>query len=183
MSVDLSSYRPSGFQRGRSAIVEAIWMVVSCLCFRPSIAVGNRWKAVILRMFGARVGTNVVLKPGLRIKFPWKLSIADHVWLGESVWIDNLDDVTIESHACISQEAMLVCGNHDYTTTTFDLMTRPIVIERGAWVATRAVIGPGVRVGTHAVVTAGSVATKSLDAYGIYRGNPAERIGTRAIRG
>jgi putative colanic acid biosynthesis acetyltransferase WcaF len=182
MSVNLAEYRPNGLDRGKPVAIEALWMVVSVLLFRHSLALGNGFKRFLLRLFGAKIGDGVIIKPGVRIKFPWKLSVGDHAWIGEGVWIDNLDSVTIKSHACISQEAMLVCGNHDYSKRGFDLITGGITVEIGAWIASRAIVGPGVTVGTHAVLTAGSVATKSLDPYGIYRGNPAIRTGTREIR-
>lgn len=182
MSVDLSRYDNAGFDRGRSAVVELAWMVVNAMLFRHSLAVWNGGKLAALRWFGAAVGAGVVIKPGVRIKFPWKLRIGDHVWIGEGVWIDNVADVTIKSHACISQEAFLVCGNHDFRDPTFRLRTAAIVIEQGAWVAARAIVCPGVTVGSHAVLTAGSVAVADLPAYAICQGNPAVQKSTRKIR-
>jgi putative colanic acid biosynthesis acetyltransferase WcaF len=181
MSVDLSRYDNAGFERGRAAVVEVAWMLVSALLFRHSLAVWNGGKVAALRMFGATVGAGVVIKPGVRIKFPWKLQIGDHAWIGEGVWIDNLADVTIGSHTCISQEAFLVCGNHDYTDPTFRLRTAPIVIEDGAWVAARAIVCPGVTVGSHAVLAVGSVAVADLPPFAVCQGNPAVQKTTRRI--
>jgi putative colanic acid biosynthesis acetyltransferase WcaF len=171
---DLSTYSSRGFERGASALAELVWMLVSAIFFRHSLAVCSGWKVGVLRAFGAEVGRGVVIKPSVQIKFPWKLRIGNHVWIGEHVWIDNLDRVTIGDSACLSQGAMLLCGNHDFTKTTFDLVTRPITIEEGAWVGARAIVGPGVRMGSHAVLTAGSVATRDLEPYTIYQGNPAD---------
>jgi hypothetical protein len=93
--------------------------------------------------------------------------------VGENVWIDNLDTITIGNNCCLSQGAFLLCGSHDYTATTFDLMTKPIILEDGAWVGAKATVCPGVTMGSHSVLAAGSTATHNLDAYGIYQGNPA----------
>ena len=74
----------------------------------------STFKAIILRVFGAKVGKGLVIRTHVRIKQPWRLSIGDHVWIGESVWIDNLVQVAIASNVCLSQGAFLLTGNHDY---------------------------------------------------------------------
>jgi putative colanic acid biosynthesis acetyltransferase WcaF len=130
-------------------------------------------KAAVLRWFGARVGRGVVIKPGVKITFPWKLTLGNHVWLGEENWLLNLAPITIGDNVCISQRALLCTGNHDYTSPGFDLMTGPIVVEGGAWIGAGAIVGPGVTVGAHAVLTAGSVATSDLEPGGVYQRNPA----------
>jgi len=117
----------------------------------------------------------------VNIKYPWKLKIGDHCWIGEKVWIDNLDEVTIGNHVCISQGAFLICGNHNYKSSTFDLQVKPITLESGSWIGAKSIVGPGVTVANHAVLSLGSIATKDLEAYGIYRGNPAVKIKTRTI--
>ncbi len=136
---------------------------------------------MLLRLFGAKIGAQVVIKPKVNIKYPWLLEIGDHAWIGEKVWIDNLVQVSIGSHACISQGALLLTGNHNYKKSSFDLITGQIFIDDGAWVGAKAVICPGVRVSSHSIVTVGSVLTKSSSAYGIYQGNPAIKIKERQI--
>jgi len=173
MRVRLSTFDNASFDRGRSRVVEFAWMLVSALAFRHSLAVWSGLKVAILRVFGAQVGTGVIIKPSVQIKFPWKLVIGNDVWIGEHVWIDNLDMVTIGSDVCISQGAMLLCGSHDYRRETFDLITQSITIEDGAWVCARVIICPGVIVGECAVLTAGSVATNGITPNAIYQGNPA----------
>jgi putative colanic acid biosynthesis acetyltransferase WcaF len=181
MQVSLANFDNATFDRGRSRLVELAWMVASALLFRHSLAVWSGLKVAVLRGFGARVGTGVLIKPGVQIKFPWKLTVGNDVWIGEHVWIDNLDTVTIGSDVCISQGAMLLCGSHDFKRETFDLVTRPITVEDGAWICARAIVCPGVRVGSHAVLTAGSVATGDTETNGIYQGNPAHLKRPRII--
>lgn len=60
-------------------------------------------------------------------------------------------------------------------------MVAPIVLEHGSWIGAKSIVGPGVRVQSHAVLSMGSVATTTLEAYGIYRGNPAVKIKDRII--
>jgi putative colanic acid biosynthesis acetyltransferase WcaF len=130
-------------------------------------------KIWFLREFGAKVGDGVIIKPDVNIKYPWKLTIGNYTWIGEGVWIDNLDQVTIGNHCCISQGAMLLCGSHDYKKETFDLITKPITLEEGAWVGAQSLVCPGVTLFSHSVLAAGSVATTHLNAFSVYQGNPA----------
>lgn len=127
------------------------------------------------------MGKKVLIKPGVNIKYPWQLEIGDNCWIGERVWIDNLAKVRIGSHVCLSQGAMLLCGNHDYGKSTFDLILGEIKLEDGAWIGALSVVGPGVTVGSHALLSVGSVATRNLDGWKIYRGNPAEVVCERVI--
>lgn len=122
-----------------------------------------------------------MIKPRVTIKYPWRLRVGAYAWIGEQVWIDNLEDVTIGAHACISQGALLLCGNHDYTKPSFDLIVKPIEISDGAWIGAKAVVTQGVKVGSHAVLSVGSVASKDLEPNGVYRGNPAEKVKERSI--
>jgi putative colanic acid biosynthesis acetyltransferase WcaF len=138
-------------------------------------------KTAVLRAFGATIGQGVMIKPGVNIKYPWLLSVGDYVWIGEGVWIDNLAPVVLENNVCISQGALLETGNHDYRKSTFDLIIKPIRVEIGAWIGARTVVCPGVVARSHSVLAAGSVATRSLDAYGIYQGNPAVWVKKRDI--
>ncbi|OZV69228.1 WcaF family extracellular polysaccharide biosynthesis acetyltransferase [Winogradskyella aurantia] len=180
MKTDLSTYNNSWYQPGPK-LKRLLWYIVSSLCFQSSWNVSSSLKVALLKGFGANVGKEVVIKPKVTIKYPWKLSIGHHCWIGEGVWIDNLDQVTLESNVCISQGALLLCGNHNYKSISFDLMTAPIYLEEGSWVGAMAKVAPGVRFGSHAILTMGSVATSNLEAYGIYAGNPALKKKTRHI--
>jgi putative colanic acid biosynthesis acetyltransferase WcaF len=125
----------------------------------------------------------VVIKPQVKITFPWKLTIGDHVWLGEECWLLNLEQIAVGNNVCISQRAFLCTGSHNYKSPAFDLIVKPIMVEDGAWLGAGCWIGPGVRVGNHAVLTAGSVASEDLEPFGIYRGNPAVLVRSRVIVG
>lgn len=142
----------------------------------------NGFKIFLLRLFGAKVGKGVVIKPSVNIKSPWLLRIGDFAWIGEHVWIDNLVNVSIGANCCISQGALLLTGNHDYKKSTFDLVTGEIVLEEGVWIGAKATVCPGVTCHSHAVLIVGSVASSNLDAYGIYRGNPAVKVKEREIQ-
>ena len=135
----------------------------------------------MLRLFGAKIGKEVEIKPCVNIKYPWWLTIGNEVWIGENVWIDCLIPITIGNNVCISQGAILLTGSHNYKRPTFDLITKEVILEDGVWIGAFAVINAGVVAASHAVLTSGSVATKNLEAYSIYQGNPAVKIRSRII--
>jgi len=181
LTVRLDRYSNAAHRRG-SLLRLAAWMAVSRLFFATPLPYPSAWKRLLLRCFGAKVGAGVVLKQRLTIKYPWNLRLGDHVWIGEGVWIDNLVHVSAGSHSCISQGAMLLCGNHNYSSPTFDLMQGEIHLEQGVWIGARAVLCPQTTCERHSVVTVGSVAHGRLEAWTIYRGNPAVPVRRRKLQ-
>lgn len=179
---DLSQFSNAWFNRGAPRWKEALWLAISALFFQHTLAVYSPVKVWLLRRFGASVGANVLIKPRVSIKFPWKLRLGDHVWIGEGVWIDNLAPVHIGHHVCISQGAMLLTGNHNYKKSAFDLVVEPIQLNDGVWIGAKAIVCPGVTIGEHAVLTVGSVAAGDLDPFGIFQGNPAVWVRYRVIQ-
>lgn len=180
MKTDLSKYNNSWYQPG-PFLKRSIWYIVNELFLRNSLNPSSGLKIMFLRVFGAKIGNHVVIKPNVNIKYPWKLIIGNYVWIGESVWIDNLEQVTIEDNVCVSQGAFLICGNHNYKSIGFDLMIAPIILKEGSWIGAKSIVGPGVIVQSHAVLSLGSVASTDLEAFTIYRGNPAVKIKERLI--
>ena len=180
MKTDLSRFSNSDYKPGSKWKI-ALWYVVSMCIFRSAICPFSGFKVLILKMFGASIGKGVVIKPSVHIKYPWFLSIGNYSWIGEKVWIDNLTEVTIGSDCCVSQGAMLLCGNHNYKKSTFDLITQPIILEDGCWIGARSTVCPGVKCMEHSILTVGSVATGDMEAYGVYAGNPAVKIRERII--
>lgn len=181
-SVDLSQYDNGWFKIGAGRLKATAWFLVNAWLMQGRWNPSSGLKVLLLRMFGARMGKGVVIKPSVNIKYPWNLDVGDYTWIGENVWIDNLVKVRIGSNVCISQGAMLLCGNHNYKKTAFDLMVGTISIENGAWIGAQCVVCPGVTVASHSVLTVGSVATKDCKEFCIYQGNPAVKIKDRKIK-
>lgn len=170
---DNSWYKPGNvFKRG-------CWYIINSVFFKSSFFPFSKLKVLLLRLFGASAGKNILIKPCVNIKYPWFLSLGNNVWIGEKVWIDNLGKVVIGDNVCLSQESMLLSGNHDYTKPGFDLIVKDIILEDGVWIGARSVVCGGVICRSHAVLSVNSVATKNLESFSIYQGNPAIKIKER----
>ncbi len=180
LKTDLSSYNNNWFKPG-PPIKRALWYFTNIFFFLNPFNPFNGIKVFLLRLFGAKIGKGVVIKPSVNIKYPWKLEIGDYTWIGEKVWIDNLEVVKIGSHCCLSQGSFLLCGNHNFAISTFDLMVNKITLEDGVWIGARAIVTPGTKCLSHSILTVNSVASGELEAYSIYKGNPAVKIKSRKI--
>lgn len=180
--LDLSQYDNSWYSSGRGRIVEALWFFVGLPVLRSRILPSSSIRTFVLRIFGAKVGSKAVLKPGVRVKYPWLLSIGDHSWIGEDVWIDNLVRVTIGDNVCISQGAYLCTGNHDWSDPAFGLLVEPITLEMYVWVGAHSIICPGVTIGRYGIAAAGSVVSSNIPESEIHAGNPAKCIRRRVLR-
>jgi len=178
---DLKAYNNYPYHPGGNAIKRVIWYYLNAFIFKSSLFPFYGFNVALLRLFGAKIGKQVEIKPCVNIKHPWLLTIADEVWIGENVWIDNIAMVTIGSNVCISQGVVILTGSHDHKKTSFNLITGAVNIDDGAWICALAVVNQGITIGTHAVLTAGSVATKNLESYAVYQGNPALKIRDRVI--
>jgi putative colanic acid biosynthesis acetyltransferase WcaF len=169
----LANYSVAHFDRGASPLTEVLWIAVRGLLFLPSWPLPSALRVVILRVFGAKIGRKVVIRSRVNITFPWRLEIADHVWIGEEVLILSLAPVRIGSNVCISQRVFLCTGSHNFDRDDFALATRPIEIKDGCWIAAQAFLGPGVTVNNGSVVAAGAVVMRDVPTGSIARGNPA----------
>ena len=178
---DLSAYNNYPFNPGGTAVKRLLWHYVNAVFFKTSLLPINGVKTSLLKLFGAKIGEKVTIKPCVNIKYPWHLTIGNNTWVGEDVWIDCLLPVAIGANVCLSQGAVLLTGSHNYKKRTFDLLVGSIILQDGVWIGAKAVINQGITAHSHAVLTTGSIATKDLEAYSIYQGNPAVKIRERII--
>lgn len=174
------AFDKGGFDSDGSLLKIMCWYLVSLLFFRSGLVPFSNMLVLILRIFGAKIGSDVRIKPCIYIRYPWKLVVGNYSWLADC-YIDNLDQVIIGENVCVSQQAMLLTGNHNYKSSAFSLLTSPIVLEEGVWIAAGATVCPGITAASHSVLGPGAVAFTDLEAYSIYRGNPALKIRARTI--
>ena len=179
LGMRLDRYTLGDYTPGASYWKQLLWYFVGSPLVRSYCLPFSSLKIFVLRLFGATIGQGVRIKPGVRVKFPWRLSVGDFTWIGEDVWLDNLALIEIESHVCISQGVYLCTGNHNWSQPDFQLQCAPICIRAESWVAARSVIGPGVTIGQGAILALGGVTGRSLEPMTIYAGNPAQPIKKR----
>jgi putative colanic acid biosynthesis acetyltransferase WcaF len=176
---DLSKFvLPTGF-RGASALKVQAWWLIQSTLFGLSPQFMYKWRNTLLRLFGAKIGKGVIIRPTVRITYPWKLIIGDNAWVGDNADLYTLGEISIGKSAVVSQRAYLCTGSHDHTAEAFDIYARPIVIGDGAWVATDVFIAPGITIGKGAVIGARSSVFKDMPAGMICIGNPAKPVKKR----
>lgn len=165
---------PKNF-RGRSPIVVQLWRVIYVVFFRNSPQFLYGWRRLILRLFGAKIGKKVIIRPSVEITYPWKVEIGDYSWIGDNVVLYSLGKITIGSNTVVSQKSYLCTGSHDFNSVAFDIFEKPIVIGNSCWIATDVFVAPGVQIVDEVIVGARSSVFKSIVVKGIYKGNPVAK--------
>jgi len=182
LEVELARTHRGSYRPGRPFLVRALWLVLEGLFLLNPLMTSYRLKAALLRLFGAKIGKGVVIKPGVHVKYPWRLTVGNDSWLGERAWIDNMEDVTLGSNVVVSQGAYLCTGNHDWSDPVMPLAPEPIVVEEGAWVGAFAKVGPGRTIRAGSVLSLGAVALTDTEPWGVHAGNPATLVGKRVLK-
>jgi putative colanic acid biosynthesis acetyltransferase WcaF len=176
--IDLSRAGPGNFVAKRSLLIELVWFFVEACIINNKLIPISSLRVALLRAFGARIGNNCRMPHPIRVKAPWNLEVGDNCWFGVDAWLYNQTSLYIGSNVCISQGAFLTTGSHD-VADNMDLRVAPIVIEDGVWITSKCVVQMGVTIGRSAVVTPMSVVHRSLEAEGVYGGNPVRFIKKR----
>lgn len=176
---NLKNFRvPKGF-RGRNGFYVQLWWFVQSTVFRLSPQFLYGFRRFLLRLFGAKIGRNVIVRPSVRITYPWKLTIEDNAWVGDFVDLYTLGEIIIGKNAVVSQKSYLCTGSHDYQSSDFDIFAKSIVIGDEAWIATDVFIAPGVTIGKGAVIGSRSSVYKDMPEGMICLGSPARPIRPR----
>ena len=160
-------------------IKRLIWSIVEATLFRYSFHTWSRWRAFLLRLFGAKIGRRCTIRRTSKVYYPWLLEMGDISCLGDHSEVYNLGRVVIGQRVSLSQYAYLCAGTHDYTRIDMPLVTKPITIGDDAWICAKAFVGPGVTVGAGAIVAACAVAIKDVPTWTIVAGNPAKPVKPR----
>ena len=180
--IHLGTYDNGWYSPGRSFLWRAAWLFVGLPLFRTCVLPFSSLRVSLLRLFGARVGSGVVIHSEVSVKYPWHLQIGDHCWIGERAWIDNLTTVSLADNVCISQGCYICTGNHDWSDPSFGLMIGAVHLNSGAWAGAMSTLLPGVTLGEGAVAGAGSVVTRAIPPYEVHTGNPAVFARVRHVR-
>ena len=154
--IDLKKFKKPEIYKDKNLFINVLWYLINNLFFNSFIP-GSKLRIIILNMFGADINKSAYIKPRVYIKFPWKLKIGKYSWIGEKVWIDNIDHVEIGNNCCISQGVYFCTGNHDFKKETFDLKSEKILIEDSVWVGAMTIICPGSYIKSNQFIKTGSV--------------------------
>ena len=158
--------------RGKNQLIVQIWRIVYFFFFRPSPQIMYGWRRFLLRIFGAKIGKKVILRPSCQVTYPWKLKIGDYSWIGDEVVLYTLGEIKIGSNTVISQRSYLCTGSHDYTKINFEIFVKPIYIHDSCWLAADVFVAPGVEIVDEVVIGARSSVFKNILKKGLYMGSP-----------
>ncbi|MDP5076770.1 MAG: putative colanic acid biosynthesis acetyltransferase [Nonlabens sp.] len=175
----LDSFELPAHFRGRGAFTVQLWWLVQSTLFAWSPQFMYGWRRFLLRCFGAKVGSKVIIRPTARLQFPWKVKLGDYCWIGDDVVLYSLGEIEIGANTVISQRSYICTGTHDMNVPSFDIYSLKIIIEEQCWIATDVFVAPGVTIGRGTVVGARSSVFKNLPAGKICMGNPAKVVKDR----
>ena len=177
----LSKFKlPENF-RGRNAFVVQLWWLVQAILFSTSPQFLYGYRRFLLRMFGASIGKKVIIRPSVKITYPWKVIIGDYSWIGDDVVLYSLGDIEIGNNVVISQKSYICTASHDYLKSDFPIFAKKNSIGDGCWLATDVYVAPGVTIGKGTVIGARSSVYKDIISNKICVGNPAKIIRDRKI--
>jgi len=178
---ELNQYQTPKDFRGRSKITVQLWWIVQLLLFTNSPQIFYGWRRFLLRLFGAKIGKKVVLRPSVKITYPWKVKIGDYSWIGDDVVLYSLGEIEIGDNTVISQRSYLCTGTHDYKQVNFPIYAKKIVVKNKCWLATDVFVAPGITIEEGTIVGARSSVFRNLPKMKICIGNPAQPIKDREI--
>ncbi|MEC0106655.1 WcaF family extracellular polysaccharide biosynthesis acetyltransferase [Paenibacillus taichungensis] len=177
--IRLDLYEQTEYSRGRNGIIVLLWWLIQGTVFRFSLHQMYGWRRWLLTRFGAEIGHGVKIRSSAKFTYPWKVTIGDHSWIGDNAEFYSLDEIAVGRHCVISQNTYLCTGSHRLNDPSFGLITKPIVIKDGAWVASDVFVYPGVIINEMAVAGARSTVIKNIPANEIHVGYPAVFIKRR----
>lgn len=179
--IELKNYSQSWYSRGKPNIYIVLWWFVQSTLFRFSFHNMYAWRNFLVRLFGAKIGRGVKIRPTAKFLYPWRISIGDYSWIGDNVELYSLDNINIGSNCVISQKSYLCTGSHDIESKSFKLIIKSITIEDYVWIATDVFVAPGVTIREGSVVAARSSIYKDTEPWKVYMGNPARQVRDRIV--
>lgn len=179
MYQDLNAFKVPDDFRGKSKIVVQLWWIIEKTFFAWSPQFFYGWRRFLLRLFGAKIGKGVLIRPSAKFTYPWKISIDDYTWIGEDCVLYSLGEISIGKHVAVAHGVYFNTGLHDYKKESFDINSESVTIEDEAWITNDVYIAPGVIIGKGCVIGARSNVFKSMPEGFICYGNPAVAVKKR----
>lgn len=167
------------YRKRKFSFRRAFWLLVRDYIFRLSPYHSNGIRCSLLRLFGAKIGKDVVIRPSVCVDSPWNLKIGDYSWIGENVLLNNIDKISIGSNCCISQGGIISSASHDYKKESFDTISSPVYVKDRVWIGAGSMVHPGVSIGSDSVIGAMSNVLKDIAPNTLNFGNPCRFIRKR----
>lgn len=181
MYQDLKQFKVPPDFRGKSKIITQLWWIVQGTLFSWSPQAFFGWRRFLLRLFGAKIGKNTAIRSSVQVTYPWKVEIGDYTWVGDDCVLYSLGSIKIGSNVAIAHKVYFNTGGHDYQKPTFDIFSKPVVIEDECWITNDVYIAPGVTIGKGTVVGARSTVLTSLPPGKVCVGSPVKIIKDRIV--
>jgi putative colanic acid biosynthesis acetyltransferase WcaF len=163
-------------------VARAVWGIAHLLLIRWTPRPCHAWRALVLRIFGAKLGRNCHVYAKAVIWAPWNLEAGDECGVADGAILYNQAPIRLGRRVVISQGSHLCTATHDYEDSGFPLITKPITVGDQAWIAGECFIHPGVTISEGAVIGARSVVTKDVPAWMVCAGNPCAPIKPRVMK-
>ena len=139
----------------------------------------HKWRIWFLRLFGAKIGPNNFIYPTCKIWAPWLLETGEAVAIGPGAEIYNPGGCRLGHHTVISQHAFICGATHDYNSVSFTYIKKEIIMEPYVWIGAKAIVLPGTHCKEGSVLGAAGLATRHLEPWTVYAGNPARIVKKR----
>lgn len=107
--------------------------------------------------------------------------MGDHSVVNQNCRLDNRGSIVIGNGVSISAEVTILTADHDLQSPSFAGRVRQVSIGDYVFIGTRALVLPGIAVGTGAAIAAGAIVTKDVPEFSIVAGCPAKQIGRRSL--
>ena len=180
--VNLKQYNPHLQNRDRPTWIVMLWWLIQGTLFPLSLHNWNQFRVWLLCLFGAKIGQGVIIRPTARFTYPWKVAIGDRSWIGDDVVLYSIDLIEIGSNCVVSQKSYLCTASHDLHDPNFGLVTAPIRIGNGVWIATDCFVAQGVAIGANSVIGARSSVFRNIPAGQVAWGSPCKPHYPRKIK-
>jgi maltose O-acetyltransferase len=146
---------------------------------------GTRFRSLLAGVIFKKIGHEVTVLKGVNFGSGLNIEIGDYSSLNADCWISN--DTIIGKDVMMGPEIIILSSSHNFERTDTPMREQgapprqPVYIGDDVWIGTRSIILPGVKVGDHAIVAAGSIVTKDVPEWSVVGGNPAKIIRNRLI--
>ncbi len=140
----------------------------------------STFRRMCCKVFFKKIGDKVMFGRCLDVRSPYRISVGNYTHVNKKVLLDGRGgSLSIGNNVDIAQEVNIWTMEHDYNDPEYKSIGGSVVVDDYVWIASRATILPGVKIGKGAVIASCAVVTKDVPPMAIVAGVPAKIIGWR----